>query len=44
MLFAKKYVVPIETYGKTVVGMEFEIPSNSSLLLRYCGIVKLKEQ
>ena len=40
MLFAKKYVVRVESYGRRVVGMEFEIPSNSSAILRYCGLLK----
>ncbi|HWF39462.1 MAG TPA: hypothetical protein VG322_13140 [Candidatus Acidoferrales bacterium] len=40
MLFAKKYVVTVESDGKRVVGMEFELPSNSSAILRYCGLMK----
>lgn len=40
MLFAKQYIVTIEAYGKRIVGMSFEIPSDSSGLLKYCGIVK----
>jgi len=44
MLFAKKYIVSVESYGKRVVGMEFEIPSDSSGLLRYCGIMTPKRR
>jgi hypothetical protein len=44
MLFAKKYIVAVESYGKRMVGMEFEMPSNSSGLLRYCGIMKPKQR
>ncbi len=40
MLFPKQYIVTVETYGKRVVGMSFEMPSDSSSLLKYCGIVK----
>jgi hypothetical protein len=40
MLFAKQYIVTIEAYGKRIVGISFEIPSDSSGLLKYCGIVK----
>ncbi len=40
MLFAKKYVVTVESQGKRIVGMEFELPSDSSAILRYCGLIK----
>jgi hypothetical protein len=43
MLFAKKYVVTVESYGKRVVGMEFDLPSDSSAILRYCGFMKPKQ-
>ena len=42
MLFAKKYIVTVESYGKRVVGMEFGLPSDSSAILRYCGLMKPK--
>jgi hypothetical protein len=38
MLFAKKYLVTVEAYGATVVEMEFEIPSDSSSIQKYCGV------
>jgi hypothetical protein len=44
MLFATQYVVTVESNGKRVVGMEFELPSNSSAILRYCGLMKPKRQ
>jgi hypothetical protein len=40
MFFAKQYIVTVEAYGKRVVGISFEMPSDSSGLLKYCGIVK----
>ena len=43
MLFARKYVVTVESQGKRVVGMEFELPSDSSAILRYCGLMKPKQ-
>ena len=43
MLFAKKYVVTVESHGKRVVGMEFELPSDSSAILRYCGLMKPRQ-
>lgn len=44
MLFAKKYLVSLESYGARIAEMEFEIPSDSPLLLRYCGIMKPKQR
>lgn len=44
MLFAKKYDVTVESYGKRVVGMEFDLPSNSSAILRYCGLMKPRQR
>jgi hypothetical protein len=38
MLFAKKYVVTVESYGARVVEMEFAIPSDSSSIQKYCGV------
>jgi hypothetical protein len=38
MLFAKKYVVTVEAYGARVVEMEFDIPSDSSSIQKYCGV------
>ena len=38
MLFARKYVVAVEAYGALVVEMEFDIPSDSSRIQRYCGV------
>jgi hypothetical protein len=38
MLFAKKYLVTVEAYGARVVEMEFEIPSDSSSIQKYCGV------
>jgi hypothetical protein len=43
MLFAKKVVVTIEVYGERFVGMEFEIPSDSSGLYKYCGFIKPRQ-
>lgn len=40
MLFAKRHVVTVESYMKRVVEMEFDLPSNSSAILRYCGLMK----
>ena len=42
MLFARKYMVTVESDGKRVVAMEFELPSDSSAILRYCGLMKPK--
>jgi hypothetical protein len=38
MLFAKKYVVTVEAYGARVIEMEFDIPSDSSSIQKYCGV------
>jgi hypothetical protein len=38
VLFAKKYVVTVEAYGTRVVEMEFDIPSDSSSIQKYCGV------
>jgi hypothetical protein len=38
MVFAKKYVVTVEAYGARVVEMEFDIPSDSSSIQKYCGV------
>jgi len=38
MLFAKRYVVTVEAYGARVVEMEFDIPSDSSSIQKYCGV------
>jgi len=38
MLFAKKYVVTLQAYGASVVEMEFDIPSDSSSIQKYCGV------
>jgi hypothetical protein len=38
MLFAKKYVVTVESYGARVVEMEFDIPSDSSSIQKFCGV------
>ncbi len=38
MFFAKKYFVTVEAYGARVVEMEFDIPSDSSSIQKYCGV------
>jgi hypothetical protein len=38
MLFAKKYVVTVEAYGAPLAEMEFEMPSDSSSIQKYCGV------
>ena len=38
LLFAKKYIVTVESYGKRVVEVEFDIPSDSSSIQKYCGV------
>jgi hypothetical protein len=38
MLFAKKYVVTVESYGARLVEMEFDIPTDSSSIHKYCGV------
>jgi hypothetical protein len=43
MLFGKKYGVTIESQGQRVVGMEFDIPSDSVAILRYCGLMRPKQ-
>jgi hypothetical protein len=43
-LFAKKYVVTVETHGERIVRIEFEIPSDSSGLRKYCGFIKPRER
>ena len=44
MLFAKKVVVTVEVYGERIVGMEFEMPSDSRELYKYCGFIKAKQR
>jgi hypothetical protein len=43
MLFAKKYVVTVEAYGERKVGMEFEMPSDSQGLHKYCGFIEPRQ-
>lgn len=43
-LFAKNYFVTVEVYGDRIVGMEFEIPSDSSGLHKYCGFIKPRQR
>ena len=43
-LFAKKYVVTLEVYGEQIVRMEFEMPSDSSGLHKYCGYLKPRQR
>jgi hypothetical protein len=38
IFFAKKYFVTVEAYGARVVEMEFDIPSDSSSIQKYCGV------
>jgi hypothetical protein len=44
MLFGKKYVVTVEAHGDRVVGMEFEMPSDSTGLQKYCGFIKPRQR
>jgi hypothetical protein len=43
-LFAKKYVVTVEVYGERIVRMEFEMPSDSSGLRKYCGFITPRQR
>jgi hypothetical protein len=38
VLFAERYSVKVESYGKRVVEVEFDIPSDSSNIQKYCGV------
>jgi hypothetical protein len=38
VLFAERYSVTLESYGKRVVEVEFDIPSDSSSIQKYCGV------
>jgi hypothetical protein len=38
VFFAERYSVTVESYGKRVVEVEFDIPSDSSPIQKYCGV------
>lgn len=44
MLFARKFVVTVEVDGERIVGMEFDMPPDSSGLHKYCGIIKPRQR